>query len=386
MKKNYAIKMDVQQIIDAKKNLQRSFIDYLEGNDDEENQMNLMDLLIDQQIYKNYDDLKIFLRMINKISKNHCRNPQFFSKIEKIILYFKDEIQNFFTNDEIIQIFRQNRRILLFLIEEKIITLNEKNIETLKKYKNFENYFAPELSSDHNSFNAEKYFETFNEKRHVGENDDYICKLIRDDNIDEFISFIKLNNINLSTTIKSSIYETNSFLIDKNPTLIEYSSFFGSIQIFRYLYQNKVVLTSSLWLYSMHGQSQEIINILNENMIISQDKQLYDIVNESIKCHHIEVTNYICNNLFDENMPNILNDKKFGNESIKHYNFIFFPRNQSLKNYLYYFCRYGYTSIVKLLLRDQSVNVNQIEPIIEIFLLIFFLMKHHSFLLLKIET
>lgn len=88
--------MDVQQIIDAKKNLQRSFIDYLEGNDDEENQMNLMDLLIDQQIYKNYDDLKIFLRMINKISKNHCKNPQFFSKIEKIILYFKDEIQNFF--------------------------------------------------------------------------------------------------------------------------------------------------------------------------------------------------------------------------------------------------------------------------------------------------
>lgn len=273
-----------------------------------------------------------------------------------------------------------------------------------RKYDNryYPQYFYPEIENfikdEKNVQKCSELPENYEEKRLIGENNNPICELIRKDSIDEFISCAKQTNMSLKGDINTSIYDTNTFLLGRNITLIQYaaffgatqifkySSFFGSIQIFRYLYQNIVVLTSSLWLYSMHGQSQEIINILNENMIISQDKQFNDIVNESIKCHHIEVTNYICNNLFDENMPNILNDKKFGNESIKHYNFIFFPRNQSLKNYLYYFCRYGYTSIVKLLLRDQSVNVNQIEPIYEIFLLIFFLMKHHSFLLLKIET
>ena len=61
----------------------------------------------------------------------------------------------------------------------------------------------------------------------LGENDSYICKLIRDDSIEEFIIFVNQGNISLaSSKIKYSICETNTFLMNNEPTLIEYDSNF----------------------------------------------------------------------------------------------------------------------------------------------------------------
>ena len=50
--------------------------------------------------------------------------------------------------------------------------------------------------------------------------------LIRQDLVKEFISYINRQNISPMSKIPSSIFETNQFLIGKNPTLIEYASFF----------------------------------------------------------------------------------------------------------------------------------------------------------------
>ena len=47
-----------------------------------------------------------------------------------------------------------------------------------------------------------------------------------------------------------------------NITLIEYATFYGSIQIFKYLLNNNVGLTESLWMYAVHGQNSEIIDIM----------------------------------------------------------------------------------------------------------------------------
>ena len=76
----------------------------------------------------------------------------------------------------------------------------------------------------------------FDEKLKIGENDSYICHLIRNDSIEKFVIFVNQTNLNLSSQIKSSIFETNLFLIKNDETtLIEYAAFFGSIQIFQYL-------------------------------------------------------------------------------------------------------------------------------------------------------
>ena len=71
-------------------------------------------------------------------------------------------------------------------------------------------------------------------KRKSGENDTYICQLIQKDDIDNFISYISQNDILLNSEITESIFETNRFLLKKKPSIIEYASFFGSIQIFKY--------------------------------------------------------------------------------------------------------------------------------------------------------
>lgn len=51
----------------------------------------------------------------------------------------------------------------------------------------------------------------FNEMRKLGENESYICKLIRNDSVEEFISHVNRNNIPLDSIIRSSIYEKRIF-------------------------------------------------------------------------------------------------------------------------------------------------------------------------------
>ena len=66
-------------------------------------------------------------------------------------------------------------------------------------------------------------------------------------------------DIIVSIKIKPSIFETNSFLIDKEPTLIEYATFFESIQIIQYFKYSQVPFTFSLWKYAVHSNNAELI-------------------------------------------------------------------------------------------------------------------------------
>ena len=68
-------------------------------------------------------------------------------------------------------------------------------------------------------------FDNFNEKCMVGENESFLCSLIRNDSVEDFIAYVNRFNISLSTKIPNSIFETNSMLCKKDPTLIELSSY-----------------------------------------------------------------------------------------------------------------------------------------------------------------
>ena len=78
-------------------------------------------------------------------------------------------------------------------------------------------------------------------------------------------------------------------LISQQPTLIEYASFFGSIEIYQFLNFNNVLLRPRLWYYSIHSKNAEIIHLLEENNIIPNDKSYIKCFEESIKCHHNEL-------------------------------------------------------------------------------------------------
>ena len=297
----------------------------------------------EQNILKNIEDPKLIFRLISKILINHHRTSDFYYKLEKIFQYMITEVPSLisiFLSD----ITEQNKEIIFFLLEKKLIKPDKsfinnylakkfnykENTDKLQSfyylYPKMKDFLEDEIQKQIEEEILQKYKEdilTFEDKCKKGENDSYICSLIRLDSVEEFISYINRTNLSLSTKIKPSIYETNPFLIDKEPTLIEYAAYFGSIQIITYLKYNNVPLTFSLWLYTVHSNNPELIHFLEENDIkLNTNKSFSDnVLIESIKCHHNDISNYLKDELYDQNEF----DDNFGSIITNSLNFFFFP-------------------------------------------------------------
>lgn len=143
-------------------------------------------LLNYEGILKDRQKTQYFLHLISAISKNHHRSANFFNKIEHILFEIINSLAIFFLNIEIFHIFSKDKRILLFLIEQKIIFINRYivDIMKMKKYFNFHylNYFYPEIKDFLQPEEIKEIqgqqnaIENFNEKRKTIENDDNICQ------------------------------------------------------------------------------------------------------------------------------------------------------------------------------------------------------------------
>ena len=174
--------------------------------------------------------------------------------------------------------------------------------------------------------------------------------MIRNDSVEEFIKYVNKNSINLSSQIEFSIFENNSFLINKNPTIIQYAAFFGSIQIIQYLRLNGIELSSSLWFYAIHSNNAELIHLLEE---YEEDKIVkLEYFKEAVKCHHNEIAKYFKDN-YQLETQNYCPSKM-----IKYYNFEFIETN-SVKSHFFYLCCYDYFALVKILLNDKSIDLNR---------------------------
>ena len=90
----------------------------------------------------------------------------------------------------------------------------------------------------------------------------------------------------------------------RKTSLAEYCEFFGSFQIFQYLYKNDVQLEQSIWYYAVHSLNPEIIHFLESEDIPypkynnnnSEKNCVYNaIIKEAIKCHHNAIVHYLIN-------------------------------------------------------------------------------------------
>ena len=96
--------------------LQQALISFIDSESEmEENFQILLQLFEDHKIRDDRNELKLFFKLITKISNHFYRPQYFFEKIEKIILLFKKEIIEKFSQTEIFDLFKNNKRILLFL-------------------------------------------------------------------------------------------------------------------------------------------------------------------------------------------------------------------------------------------------------------------------------
>lgn len=353
--------MDVNEYLKKMKEIQQNILDFIDQNDDiETNFQNLNYIFDEQKIGSNKHDLKLILHFILKISNNQHRTACFFNKIERILKFFKNEITTYYTNFEIFNIFKGNKRIILFLIKEKIIYMNKSiaNEMTKGKYREmkYPEYFYPEIKPFQEDLYRDINQDNFEEKREIGENDDFIFEMIRKDLVEDFISYVNKTNFSLETRFMTSIFETNSFLVKSLSTsLIEYAAFHGSIQILQYLLFNKVEFNQSLWKFAIHGNNAEIIHLLEENKLKPDDEFLNQYLEEAIKCHHNGIANYFQNIYLQKEKY----DAYF--QCFKYYNF-FFIENELLHNHfsLYDLCQYEYYDLVDFILKSEDDNINDI--------------------------
>ena len=397
--------MQYQRYIKQKISFYRHFLSFFDDeNQDDKYFENLINIIEKLQYHKNTAEFQSFLYLISEISKNHHRSSTFQMKMEKIISYFAGYIKQSFSKDELFKIFKKSPQILHLLLSNNIITVDDATINfflyfkdtkfflykyqdedasnyyiKLREYMNkrrisynykylFFNYIKNELKDEQRSEignelfeKNENIFENFERKCRIGENDSYISQLIREDLIEEFVTYVTKNNIRLNSEINQSIFETNPLLIQKQATLIEYAAFFGSIQIFQYLKLNQIQLRPSLWIYAIHGNNREIIHILEENHIKPEDETYKMCLKESIKCHHNDIARYIQDNLMDEKIE--VNERTFRNNPVlfgfHYYNYEFLFNSTNLVFSLFYACLYDHFPIVLLLIIIKKVDFNQ---------------------------
>ena len=388
--------MSIDENIEKMKSIQDVLLRFLE---DESKAEYIFDhfvrLVTTLKIINDKYEFKALLQIINRIAYGHQRVPNFISKIEQLLRHFKTEIQKYFSNSEILEIFTSNRRILLFLIEEKVMVVDEYIFSKFTSFdygvKKFDEYFQPEIKLLLTKENIEKYGskneslkdaefieqmnneveENFYEKRREGENDDYLCELIRNNKIKEFITFVEQTNLRLEIEIKESDFETNQLLIQeckisfhkKNRIdLIEYASFYGSLDIIKYMQMKGVKLTSEMWKYSIHSRNAELIRYLEENHVSPPDNNYEEILKESIKCHHNDISNYIIENLIkEEDLQNNIEDNYYHNlyqYAAKFHNYCFFPTNMKYENMFFYLCEFDYYTLVNLYLSEGTIDIN----------------------------
>lgn len=120
-------------------------------------------------------------------------------------------------------------------------------------------------------------------------------------------------------------------------------------------------MTPSIWLYAIHGRNPELIHLLEEKKIytscfkITKDLTISDYYIEAIKCHHNELADYIQNNLIQYEQINE-DDVRFN--SLKHYNYSFFPEDLNNDTSFFYLCQFGYPQLVRIILKTGNININ----------------------------
>ena len=126
-KKKYKINlnfMNLNSFIEEMRLIQESILKFInEESDMEENYQNLINNFESKKIIEDRNQFKSLLYLLYGIFKNHNRSSTFINKFEQIFQFLKDRITETFTNSEIFDIFKNDKRILLILFESKIIDI-----------------------------------------------------------------------------------------------------------------------------------------------------------------------------------------------------------------------------------------------------------------------
>ena len=200
--------------IEEKKNLYTLILKFLEESDDpndDDARKNLINYIKSHQIEGDTEEMYQFLEIIKNIGEYHHHDQRFDENLNQLLFHYKDQIKRTLSNPEIFNIFQNNKKVVLFLLQNGIITFSDEiYTEMIYKIENNGNrychFFIPELENfageekmkfvKNELLKAEPtIFTNYEEKREEGENDSYICSLIRQDSIEDFIIYLNRHRL-----------------------------------------------------------------------------------------------------------------------------------------------------------------------------------------------
>lgn len=240
----------MEKEINKRKELQSHVISFIDDDNDAANFQALTKFICDNNISKTKIDLQDFLHLLINIADNHHRGVNFLSKIMQIFNYLLSDIRSFLSDMEIWDKFWQNKIIILDIIQNNSIVIDNNMINSnlqsnrymflpqfsrnmnnrlnngriMSPYHLLFSYFLFKSANDiPNLSNIEKIIkksfdmdiESLQQLCQKGENDNHICHLIRQDSINDFISYFNEKTLNLIQIFNfQRLRQTNFFKKD----------------------------------------------------------------------------------------------------------------------------------------------------------------------------
>ncbi|OHT01211.1 hypothetical protein TRFO_32041 [Tritrichomonas foetus] len=277
------------------------------------------------EISKHYSLYEIILRIFVHLSicYNFCetKDEEVISRRHEIYcmilkeLISKHSLKSSFHQFTLFNIFKSNKHLLLFLVQEEIVSISFLITRFSRMSSQFLSQFSPQFTLNLFLFFIPEikrydriFYEQLKEQMNLNEEDirlayhisnenfqdstieenlieirrkihseDEIAKIIRSDDLDHFIDFCStISDFDLNSQIKSSFLEDNPDINNDEKggiSLIEYSMAFGSINIFRYLLLKDAKITIKSYSYCIIGNNYEIVHLLEEEPRLQMDDE-----------------------------------------------------------------------------------------------------------------
>ena len=357
--------MEIEKEVIKRKELENLILNFIENEDNNDNLQSLTKFITDNGINTCKTDLEDLFCIILWITYYHRRKFNFFDKILQIIEFMLPYIKSLYSDNEIFSLFLSNKIIILWLLQNKIISLNNESLHDIERrlYINADKspnnlYFKKKQLDPYNALFLYFHYKTIENKEkqdeieskltkrfklnvdsilqlcQKGENDSKICGLIRNDSLNDFIDYTAQKKFDFDSKIPFSIFETNNFLNKKMVSLIEYAAFFGSTQIFKYLLKNRAKIYPNLLEFAIHSGNPEMIHLVEDNsdkfekdvFLMSRSGGPKEALIVSIRCFHNDIANYLLQNNFNDNSVADVDEVIF-KTSFECYNYEFLPEN-----------------------------------------------------------
>lgn len=265
----------------------------------EENYQNSKNQIFNSNIIKSKEALYKLLQTLNTAAFYRAKQIQLY---QNLLIDLSTSAKQLFGENFTLKCIITNNYLRLSLINDcgfSISNLIKENFEDHKKSILFYTFFAPEIKKNGMEkviqfYKLEQYCtELFIKERNDSLNPESLAHSIIFDDVDKFQDICSQNNVDLNSIIHHSFLDSNTFIEQKDLSLIEYSAYYGSLQIFKFLLLNSAKFTDNLPLYAIIGGNYEIIHLIEKNRHIEFNQIS---IETAVLFHRNELVEYLINN------------------------------------------------------------------------------------------